>query len=397
MTKQTPKLFFENIIPAWKAACKSGGESTLRIFSPFLTGDIASELAENMSDVEVYTRFDVQLFASGSSNIDSLRRLHEMGVTIYRLRQLHAKVVWIPDEYISIGSQNLTRNGALNKEASVELVSKTQLSKAEKELSKWISGREIIDSEMLDDMERESASLTNVYAEFRRRAEESNIALTQENKKRHEHRISTFAASFENVALSDEIAFKVDLYNSGDMRGHIVALQQRSFLRWTVSEKLVQLKKRRRYLLIVPKEGRVGWIRVNEKNISYFSRRIRRQFTLLGEKCSLRLRAVEGRAYNCTAVVEGHTTVPDCTILLTLDGERLRLHEADKTDRTIRRHWSEISKDLWQAFTTPVNYGEGGKLKGEEAHTFLGANWGERFSMRLAAVEGAYLLIAVRQ
>ena len=90
------------------------------LLSPYLTSRTAEAvlLTTLGKRCEVYTRFRTEDFATGASSIRTLGRLQEHGCTLYELPSLHAKVFLVPGLFASIGSQNLTRQGTLNKEAT---------------------------------------------------------------------------------------------------------------------------------------------------------------------------------------------------------------------------------------------------------------------------------------
>ena len=68
------------------------------------------------SRCQIYTRFSVEDFASGSSSLSTLKVLLAGGYPVYEIERLHAKLVAASGSFASIGSQNLTFNGVNNRE-----------------------------------------------------------------------------------------------------------------------------------------------------------------------------------------------------------------------------------------------------------------------------------------
>jgi phosphatidylserine/phosphatidylglycerophosphate/cardiolipin synthase-like enzyme len=80
--------------------------------------------------------------------------LHERGCKLYHLPRLHAKIIISPGRFATIGSQNLTRNGVKNKEASVITFDNNEVKKIEDLLNKWIYQRRSITFEMIQQLEK---------------------------------------------------------------------------------------------------------------------------------------------------------------------------------------------------------------------------------------------------
>src|SRR5262249_10680513 len=68
--------------------------------------------------------FSAENFTSGGSEVSCLRKLFDAGVRIYHLgdrsghSRLHAKILLLPNELVTIGSQNMTAGGMSNLEAT---------------------------------------------------------------------------------------------------------------------------------------------------------------------------------------------------------------------------------------------------------------------------------------
>ena len=91
----------------------------VRIYSPYLTSDVAETVikAADQTTAQVFTTFKAETFATGGSFIETLRSVFDSQFQIFSVPDLHAKIV-ITDYAILIGSQNLTRGGTKNREAT---------------------------------------------------------------------------------------------------------------------------------------------------------------------------------------------------------------------------------------------------------------------------------------
>src|SRR4051812_20475419 len=85
------------------------------VLSPYLTHAAEKILETPGGRCEVYTVFQAENFVSGASSIHTLLKLKEHGCSLFHLPDLHAKIVLVPGQFASIGSQNLTRRGKRNK------------------------------------------------------------------------------------------------------------------------------------------------------------------------------------------------------------------------------------------------------------------------------------------
>jgi phosphatidylserine/phosphatidylglycerophosphate/cardiolipin synthase-like enzyme len=126
---------------------------------------------------EIYTTFSAETFASGGSSIGTLRALTVASFVIYELDGLHAKIILVSGHSVSIGSQNLTRGGTVNKEATVFLTEPAEVARVEKALAPWIASRKLITPEMIADMESRLPKLRRLFRKFRSDSLATNTAV----------------------------------------------------------------------------------------------------------------------------------------------------------------------------------------------------------------------------
>jgi hypothetical protein len=121
MAKDTLYRVIGDVAPDWKRQVKAA-TAPVSVFSPFITQMaervfLTAKALRTTAECHVYTRFEQKLFVTqrGStgpaSSIVSLKRLFDANVKIYDVPKLHAKVFVIPNQFASVGSQNLTTWG----------------------------------------------------------------------------------------------------------------------------------------------------------------------------------------------------------------------------------------------------------------------------------------------
>jgi hypothetical protein len=98
----------------WKEleAALAGDASTVRIASPFVKhGAVEKLLSEAPSSLRVLTRFNLDHFREGVSDISALRRLVELGARVRGVQRLHAKLYLFDGNHAIITSANMTESG----------------------------------------------------------------------------------------------------------------------------------------------------------------------------------------------------------------------------------------------------------------------------------------------
>ena len=80
------------------------GDVASHYASPYITGTLACDLAlEARHDMRNYTLFDFSIFASRSSHLDIIEELIDKPkCAVYRLRNLHAKVLMDEPRFASV-------------------------------------------------------------------------------------------------------------------------------------------------------------------------------------------------------------------------------------------------------------------------------------------------------
>lgn len=93
-------------------AALGGDASTVRIASPFIKLGAVEGLFSEVSPLfRILTRFNLDHFREGVSDISALRRLVELGAQVRGVQRLHAKLYLFGADHAVITSANLTEGG----------------------------------------------------------------------------------------------------------------------------------------------------------------------------------------------------------------------------------------------------------------------------------------------
>lgn len=180
----------------WKNLVSTSTES-IDIFTPYLDETIIDLLDGIASDIQISIITCLEgdnLFQRGYQ-LNVLKELIEKGHSVNNLEGLHAKIIVIDSDKVSLGSQNFTRRGRRNKEAGMS----SQMSFAHSELliilEKWKIQSKEISKEMLVEL-----------ISYIEKNEEEISAL----KKTFDRDIESILAKFEkNNALIPKIIIKL--------------------------------------------------------------------------------------------------------------------------------------------------------------------------------------------
>jgi hypothetical protein len=192
--RKPPYYYLKNISRRWHAEIKKLDDNDkIIIFSPYLTSKTAEAILKgsNFKECKVYTIFSVRNFVSGASSLKTLKFLHQRGCKLYHLPKLHAKIIISPGRFATIGSQNLTRNGVKNKEASVITFDKKEIKKIEEMLARWlIEPKPLpITIEMMNELEAKITALRKKFSLINRELNKEISELEKEIRRNEDKRI----------------------------------------------------------------------------------------------------------------------------------------------------------------------------------------------------------------
>jgi HKD family nuclease len=115
----------------WKSinAAFDNVKSQVRIVSPFIGGTTANLLVNKIANggfvAQLITRFYRDDFYGNYSNIGTLEKMVDVGVNVYALKGLHAKLYIFDDDTAIVGSANFT-DGGFNRNIELSLLLKDE-------------------------------------------------------------------------------------------------------------------------------------------------------------------------------------------------------------------------------------------------------------------------------
>lgn len=145
------EYFASNVVRTWKKLIKNA-KNEVWIFSPYLSSSTAETitLSSDCSKIKIFTKFSLYDFITGASSLKTLKKLHLNGIEIFQIDNLHAKLIIIDDEIISIGSQNVTLGGTKNKEVTIITKNDTDLYKLIDKVEDWVNESTEINIKMIE-------------------------------------------------------------------------------------------------------------------------------------------------------------------------------------------------------------------------------------------------------
>lgn len=401
----------------WSAKARTS-TSPLTILSPFITGTLCKSLVAGKVNAKIYTRFDVPLFASGGSCLNQLEALLRDGHELFKIDDLHAKVVMDEDSFVTIGSQNLTKRGRLhNKELTASFSSADARALIRERIAPWLDEAEPITTEMIEMMRasvQEAAALHKAFREACEKAETRYQArasgrCSADNQLLDEE-TEPAAVQVERARRLQEIrdqigASLVPLKRSApsqrcrvlkprlETHSPYLSAGKGSLTNWQIDGKPVELDQGKRYLCVL-ETGDLGWGRVASGRITKISRGISTDEGLLPIDHSLALelsgemadlRRLPPGANLAGKVWRGDTricTVPlmfnltDCQVLDPVhpNNRALRLAPGERSAAEVvdwfTSHKAEARELILSEILGPFEYQQ--RLLGENADSFFG-------------------------
>jgi hypothetical protein len=260
----------------------------------------------NAESARLYTDFRALNFVTGASSLRVLKKLHSIGVAIYHVGFLHAKVVLVNDEHFSIGSQNLTvRSRRKNVEASfvsgsntpkqevrgffkridkiARLISMEDLLEMEKLIVPWIRKfKEIEKNSQGIDLGVELARIGREEEERAKRAalelakrETAQPAQRSEMMKRALSSSKSFFAQTRLTASNHLIASVRKLTNTGPLRDvtstkSLVPVYRNQNFEQILAAVGISPKPFSRYLILNTDDGKLGFVRFAKTQWTFF-------------------------------------------------------------------------------------------------------------------------------
>lgn len=285
-------IYARSVIRRLKEEIRQYPQNVL-LLSPYLTSDTA-ELVIGSADpatAKVYTVFSAENFASGASSLRTLGRLLALGYNVFNLPKLHAKVV-VAKNFASIGSQNLTRGGVTNFEASVILSDFHSVMLLRRKISVWAQKAELITPAMLNDIKVFLPALRRQHRNFAVQSDLANSHIREKERQREleyqrdlkiksaiRRKREQVQKAFQSpeVRLSSSIGAHLErkpIYDSFD--DYWTLSRDRpdtSFLSWLnpTDGSPIALEKRDRYLMMNMENSALAWPALNKTQITHFA------------------------------------------------------------------------------------------------------------------------------
>lgn len=278
----------------WKAHVRaSPGQITF--VSPFVTSKTAERvlLAGEPSNVRLLTTFTALNFVHGSSSLSCLRKLVSAGCETFYLPGLHAKMMLVPGQAFTIGSQNLTNAGNRNVEMTIYVTDERLDSEVSRIVEDWVAKASPITLEMIDDMEQLVAPLRRGYLKLMSGVDELDQRVVEAEQVRREHVRTQAEREERNRQFADAVAratgystpkyARIEYVEGCDTLKKINA--DEDLLNWSWGGQQIQLTKTKRYLCVIPEHSKVGWVRVMKTRITKVGKGINwNQLLLLGDR-----------------------------------------------------------------------------------------------------------------
>ena len=445
---------YQNITVRWKSEA-AGNLDSILILSPYITGPTSETVTRDVNplECEIYTLFDAEIFASGGSSLQAIKKLSQRGFTLYHLPNLHAKVLLTSEGFASVGSQNLTGRGTRSLEASSVIQEEKQVAELRKLVENWIETRELITPEMILDMEDLLKPIIKSFKVAQKAAAEVDSLIVEREKARQEERqrlaeqkrleaekfgrreaeeavrhkaeesvrreaalrlsrlqetISDSVQSQTSIRCSVKLVRSSSWYSSSYRYSLKVSdPRYEDFLSWNVSgQETHSLGRLNRYVCLIEKSGQFGWGRVGKRTITYFGKGVRRsKKILLGDiYCQLQFRAVwsrENSHYPHNLVIQvkpidTSTSIEVQTWFSLNSVEMLKVvrrsenNDVLQLEEWIHNNEKEFKSEMLKLFLDSFTYEE--SLSGVEAREFFG-NHNEDYRVNLHLIEGRPLFV----
>jgi hypothetical protein len=375
-----------NAARAWsKAAGACDGKAVL--ISPYITSSVAQTLARQ-SRASIYTLFDAELFARGSSSLSSLERLLREGAELYFVPNLHAKVMLFGDAAASVGSQNLTRRGTQSKEATAVFANPRAVARLQALVKHWIQDAEPITLAMVAAMKKALPALKRSFATPIRDAQSTTTQIVEEAKaaKARERETNVVVTRIRAALVryprpASSILSSVKELGSG--RNSLVPESSLdTFTWWRIGSEVVGMARTQRYLCLNEQTGMIGWGRVMKRRISFIEDDFVDELTFDGRGWNVLVRAEwdaeKISTSNLSISVRTQRKLEVCRLQCSFEVDRLRILKVTNaanetysaTVQSFRKRRKQLEKALLPILLKPFRYARA--LAGSRADKFVG-------------------------
>jgi hypothetical protein len=255
-------------------------KTTVTVFTPFFDNVLLRVLASNpamsANKITLVTDFVPEHLLRSPAQLHTIKRAMGLGISVRSLARLHAKILLVDDAYAIVGSQNFTRAGRKNREASVAPQITWPLHRFIKTLQAWRLEATPIDEALVD------ALLTTLEPRLREQkrllkdtADEFEATVAAYNRQKHAQRLRELEEQSQ-FKLAQKVAYATvsPIGSSWDTYDSLQADQGYTLTRWirtrASGEDLPYLLRRlRMYPILVTNSWRMGFARIGKTRITY--------------------------------------------------------------------------------------------------------------------------------
>lgn len=246
-------FYAQDIFPQWEKLIRKS-RSSIVIFSPYINESL-NELLNNVCpgiNVEIYTRLDEDTICG---NLKALRKAYNQGAALFHLPGLHAKILLVDSEFISMGSQNFTYGGRKNKEASFSSKFSFAGSEFLVELKIWRSNSTKITAKLLEDLDGNMIEECEKYKKRKRRFKKKIEEIKEKHKRKSIDRVTKVLANLTNY----------------ENNKYLICRQSQNLLKW--EKKNTKLNKGEFYPIMNFGTKQMVFARVNKTRVSFIDNR----------------------------------------------------------------------------------------------------------------------------
>tara|TARA_R110000744_G_scaffold135782_1_gene245375 strand:- start:2333 stop:3517 length:1185 start_codon:yes stop_codon:yes gene_type:complete len=188
-------------------------KSSIWIFTPYLDFTLNKLLSKSLNDIEIViiTSLEGENPFLRGSQLKALKELISNGVVIKNLSGLHAKILLVDNNYISLGSQNFTSRGRKNKEAGFQSNTSFLESDILQNLNDWHDQANIVNAELIDTLIEYVKVNEDELAELKKRLEEDLESIINKFTNEESNFTITESEHYNTIfryAQSDVIVYK---------------------------------------------------------------------------------------------------------------------------------------------------------------------------------------------
>lgn len=280
----------KSIVRRWKK--ESSTYTDIIIFSPYITSKTAEIVTGKTNNCTIYTLFESEVFINNGSSLITLIKLKKKGIELFSLKRLHAKLFLFGDDYITIGSQNLTTRGHSNIEGTIISNDKNIIKEVKSIIANLESERSEITFEMLDEMRLLIMPLVKKFKLIKEHSELIDIEIEknelERKSKKEEEKLRNNILEKERLRKANELRkllieskkSNIQIYGMVKLVSNTRTTSTYSFqpikgdpdlINWRFNLDRMVLKKFYRYLCIIEETGKLAWVRMTKTRFTFFA------------------------------------------------------------------------------------------------------------------------------